>query len=213
LTKARTFESLYVKPILDTLHRQNPESPFLPDGSSNGVFDTASFQTLYLFVDFKTAADELWPAVLQALEPLRNGSWLSTYDGKSFTERAVTVIGTGNTELSDVRKYLPRDVFLDAPLAQLGEAKYKDLTSNEAIIASTNFAAQFGDLRKPELNATQLEKLRGVWDDRDRALSPWTFYWAGSAVDSCWLNKGTRVRTSALVTITWPLKTVLHTCV
>lgn len=164
LTKARTFESLYVKPILDTLHRQNPESPFLPDGSSNGVFDTASFQTLYLFVDFKTAADELWPAVLQALEPLRNGSWLSTYDGKSFTERAVTVIGTGNTELSDVRNYLPRDVFLDAPLAQLGEAKYKDLTSNEAIIASTNFAAQFGELRKPELNATQLEKLRGQID-------------------------------------------------
>lgn len=139
----------------------NPESPFLPEGSTNGVFDTASFQTLYFFIDFKTAADELWPAVLQALEPLRNGSWLSTYDGKSFSERAVTVIGTGNTELSDVRNYLPRDVFLDAPLAQLGEAKYKDLTSNEAIIASTNFATQFGDLRKPELNETQLEKLRG----------------------------------------------------
>lgn len=164
LTKARTFESLYVKPILDTLHRMNPESPFLPDGSSNGLFDTASFQTLYLFVDFKTAADELWPAVLQALEPLRNGSWLSTFDGKSFIERPVTVIGTGNTELSDVRSYLPRDVFIDAPLAQLGESKYKELTSNEAIIASTNFAAQFGELRKPELNATQLEKLRNQID-------------------------------------------------
>ncbi|KAF9691415.1 hypothetical protein EKO04_010671 [Ascochyta lentis] len=160
LTKSRTLESLYINPILDTLHRMNPESPFLPDGSSNGVFDTAPFQTLYFFIDFKTAADELWPAVLQALEPLRNGSWLSTYDGKSFSERPVTVIGTGNTELSDVRKYLPRDVFLDAPLAQLGEPRYKDLTSNEAIIASTNFAATFGEIRKPELNDTQLAKLR-----------------------------------------------------
>ncbi|KAJ4322489.1 hypothetical protein N0V94_002363 [Neodidymelliopsis sp. IMI 364377] len=160
LTKSRTLESLYINPILDTLRRMNPESPFLPDGSSNGVFDTASFQTLYFFIDFKTAADELWPAVLAALEPLRNGSWLSTYDGTSFSERPVTVIGTGNTELSDVRKYLPRDVFLDAPLAQLGESKYKDLTSNEAIIASTNFAAAFGEIRKPELNDTQLAKLR-----------------------------------------------------
>ncbi|KZM27083.1 uncharacterized protein EKO05_0010089 [Ascochyta rabiei] len=160
LTKSRTLESLYINPILDTLHRMNPGSPFLPDGSSNGIFDTASFQTLYFFIDFKTAADELWPAVLQALEPLRNGSWLSTYDGKSFSERPVTVIGTGNTELSDVRKYLPRDVFLDAPLAQLGEPKYKDLTSNEAVIASTNFAATFGEMRKAELNDTQLAKLR-----------------------------------------------------
>ena len=160
LIKSRTLESLYINPILDTLRRMNPESPFLPDGSSNGVFDTASFQTLYFFIDFKTAADELWPAVLQALEPLRNGSWLSTFDGKSFIERPVTVIGTGNTELSDVREYLPRDVFLDAPLAQLGEPKYKDLTSSEAIIASTNFAATFGDIRKPELNDTQLAKLR-----------------------------------------------------
>jgi hypothetical protein len=171
LTKARTFESLYVNPILDTLHRMNPDSPFLPDGSSNGVFDTASFQTLYLFVDFKTAADELWPAVLRALEPLRNGSWLSTYDGKSFTSRPVTVIGTGNTELSDVVSYLPRDVFLDAPLAQLDEPKFRDLTGNEAIIASTNFVAQFGELRSTEMNATQLEKLRSqIKSAHDRGI-------------------------------------------
>lgn len=49
---------------------------------------------------------------------------------------------------------------------------------------------------------TSVYLVSGVWDDRDRELSPWAFYWAdGSAVDSCWLNKGTCVRTSALVTI------------
>jgi hypothetical protein len=72
----------------------------------------------------------------------------------------VTVIGTGNTQLADVQKYLPRDVFFDAPLAQLKSDVYAGLTANEAPIASTDFAASFGKVRSREMNATQLEALR-----------------------------------------------------
>ena len=71
LTSARTFESLYINPILDVLKRQNPKSPFLTKGPThNGVFDTDAEQTLYLFVDVKTDGMKTWPYVLKALQPL-----------------------------------------------------------------------------------------------------------------------------------------------
>jgi hypothetical protein len=71
LTKERTFESLYINPILDTLQRQNPtNSSFLMSDTHNGVFDTNGAQTLYLFVDVKTDGATTWPSVVKALEPL-----------------------------------------------------------------------------------------------------------------------------------------------
>ena len=71
LTNARTFESLYIDPILDTLQRQNPtNSSFLTAPTHNGVFDTNGAQTLYLFVDVKTPGNTTWPYVVRALEPL-----------------------------------------------------------------------------------------------------------------------------------------------
>ncbi len=70
LTPDRTFDSLYIQPILDVLKRQNPSSKFVPSPTKNGVFDTSSGQTLYLFVDVKTDGLKTWPYVVKALEPL-----------------------------------------------------------------------------------------------------------------------------------------------
>lgn len=70
LTSERTFQSLYINPILDTLNRQNPPSPFLTAPTKNGVFDTDGKQTLYLFVDLKTNGSTTLPYVVEALEPL-----------------------------------------------------------------------------------------------------------------------------------------------
>lgn len=53
LTQSRTLSSLYIEPILDTLHRLNPPSKFAQDGEQNGIFDTSSGQTLYFFIDMK----------------------------------------------------------------------------------------------------------------------------------------------------------------
>jgi hypothetical protein len=109
--------------------------------------------------------------VLSALEPLRTGDWLTTYDGKELFKRPVTVIGTGNTQYSDVQKYLPRDVFFDAPLTSLSSSTYKNLTSNESPIASTNFASSFGEMRKREFNSTQLDLLRSqVKEAHDKGI-------------------------------------------
>jgi hypothetical protein len=157
--------------MLDTLHRLNPKTAFSQEGEQNGVYDTDSAQTLYFFIDMKTGSDETWPAILAALEPLRRGQWLTTFDGKDLHKRPITVIGTGNTQLRDVLGATPRDVFFDAPLAALTRAPYANLTANESPIASTDFGAVFGSVRTREWNASQLAVLRGqVGAAHDRGI-------------------------------------------
>ncbi|KAI9789514.1 MAG: hypothetical protein M1835_001636 [Candelina submexicana] len=184
LTTARTFESLYINPILDTLQRQNPSSPFvttptkkyasprppLPQSqySTNtdtlftpysGVFDTASTQTLYLWVDVKTSGSTTWPYVVRALEPLRRGGWLSSTNGSGITYNPVTVIGTGNTPLNLVQPITSRDYFYDGPIPTLNST-FGNITSLVSPICSTSFSVNFGSVNGTSLNSTQLALLR-----------------------------------------------------
>ncbi|KAF2269308.1 hypothetical protein CC78DRAFT_277062 [Lojkania enalia] len=158
LTDERTLESLYIKPILDTLQRQNPITKFSPTPTYNGVFDTSSDQTIYLFIDLKTSGPETWTVVLDALAPLKDAGYLSTYDGETFDEKPVTVIGTGNTPIWAVQNAIPRFAFYDAPLALLSST-FSNVTSFDSPIASTNFEAVFGSIKGLEFNKTQAEKL------------------------------------------------------
>lgn len=121
LTGNRTFQSLYVNPLVTILERQNPTTSFY-NGSSHGVFDTDSEQTLTLLVDLKTDGAETWPLVLRQLEPLRQRGWLSYVENNMVHRRPITVIGTGETPfdiLTSNGTY--RDAFFDAPLDQLWE--------------------------------------------------------------------------------------------
>ncbi|CAF9913871.1 MAG: hypothetical protein ALECFALPRED_009126 [Alectoria fallacina] len=161
LTNTRTFESLYINPILDTLQRQNPtNSSFLTAPTHNGVFDTNGAQTLYLFVDVKTPGTTTWPYVVKALEPLQSGGWLSTVNSSNeFTPGAVTVIGTGNTPLNQVQPVTPRYYFYDAPIPTLNST-FSNITSLVSPIASTDFGTNFGPVPGTSLNDTQLALLR-----------------------------------------------------
>jgi hypothetical protein len=119
LTRNRTFQSLYVNPLVELIEKQNPKTPFY-NGSDHGVFDTDSGQTLTLLVDFKTSGPQTWPYVLKQLEPLRERGWLSFVKDGVRTQRQVTVVGTGNTPfdlLTANSTY--RDVFFDAPLQDM----------------------------------------------------------------------------------------------
>lgn len=158
LTKARTLDSLYVQPILDVLHRQNPNSTFINGPTKNGVYDTSSSQTLYLFIDLKTDGATTWPAVIEALAPLRDAGYLTSYNGSAVVSGPVTVIGTGNTPLDQVQGVSPRDYFWDGPLPTLGTT-YSNITKDVSPIASTAFSAQFGNVKSRELNSTQSELL------------------------------------------------------
>ena len=158
LSTARTFDSLYVQPILNVLHRENPSTEFVTSKTKNGVFDTASGQTIYLFVDVKTAGDTTFPEVIKALQPLRDGGWLTTYNENGVTPGAVTVIGTGNTPLNQVQGVDDRDYFYDAPLPLLAST-FANITSDISPIASADFNAVFGTINGTTFNATQLALL------------------------------------------------------
>ena len=143
---------------------ENPSSPFVKTPTNNGVFDGYSSQTIFLFVDVKTSGDETWPYVLKALEPLRSAGYLSRVENSSstfITYGPVTVIGTGNTPLSQVQPVASRDYFWDAPIPTLNSS-FSNITSLVSPIASTNFAVEFGTVQNTigAFNASQLARLR-----------------------------------------------------
>jgi hypothetical protein len=158
LSTVRTFDSLYIQPILSVLNRENPSTEFVNSKTKHGVFDTSSGQTLYLFVDVKTAGDITFPEVIKALQPLRDGGWLTTYDGTGVTPGAVTVIGTGNTPLDQVQGVEHRDYFYDAPLPLL-DSIFSNITADVSPIASTNFEPVFGTINGTTFNETQIATL------------------------------------------------------
>ncbi|KAK5116117.1 hypothetical protein LTR62_008443 [Meristemomyces frigidus] len=155
LTNARTFDAL-------VLRAQNPNSTFLSEPTKNGVYDTSGGQTLYLFVDVKTDGETTFPYVSKALQPLRAAGYLTTFNGTVVNPGPVTVIGTGNTPLDQVQGVgnatHPRDYFYDVPIPTLGTT-FSNITASVSPIASTNFAAQFGNVRNETFNATQLALL------------------------------------------------------
>lgn len=121
LARNRTFESLYVKPLVELLDTMNPHTDFV-NVSGHGVFDADPLQTLVLLVDFKTNGHQAFPLVSQQLEALRSKGYLTFWDGEKVNSRAVTVIGTGNAPFNDVVSNTTyRDIFFDAPLDKLWE--------------------------------------------------------------------------------------------
>lgn len=132
LTSERTLSNLYLDPLLRLLEMQNPISPFYSDKEYplepnenyplNGVFDTDPTQTLILLVDFKSYGPGIWWELRSQLSPLRDRGYLTYFDGTDIVERPVTVVGTGNAPfewLTANETY--RDVFFDAPLAELAD--------------------------------------------------------------------------------------------
>lgn len=59
------------------------------------------------------------PFILKAFQPLRSAGYLTTFQNGTLTTSAVTVVGTGNSPLEQVKALNPRDYFFDAPLTQL----------------------------------------------------------------------------------------------
>lgn len=159
LTDARTFDSLYIEPLLCILKGQNPDSRFVTAQTKNGVFDTANSQTIYLFVDVKTPGNTTWPYVVKALQPLRDAGYLTAYNGTGITPGAVTVIGTGNTPLDQVQPVNNRDYFWDGPLATLNST-FSNITKEVSPIASVSFKSQFGEVRQQQMNSTQTTLLQ-----------------------------------------------------
>ncbi|KAI5867242.1 hypothetical protein GGS23DRAFT_167409 [Durotheca rogersii] len=121
LTPNRTFESLYVNPLVELLNGSNPQTEFYND-TRRGVFDYDPEQTVVLLVDLKTDGAKTWPRVLSQLEPLRSRGWLTYFEDGVVHPGQVTVVGTGNTPFDlVVQNSTYRDAFFDAPLGDMWE--------------------------------------------------------------------------------------------
>ncbi len=162
LSPARTLKSLYIDPIMSVLNRTNPETAFYSGSSSttkNGLYDTASGQTVALFIDLKTPGATTFPVVIDALQPLRDAGYLTTFNGTAVTNGPITVIGTGNTPLDQVEGVSPRDYFYDANLALLS-TELTNITAEVSPIASAQFSKYIGAINGSDFNQTQLQTLR-----------------------------------------------------
>ncbi|KAK4452479.1 hypothetical protein QBC34DRAFT_293622 [Podospora aff. communis PSN243] len=171
----RTFQSLYVNPIVEILEHNNPETEFYNE-KRRGIFDTDPSQTLILLVDLKTGGAETWPWVMKQLQPLREKGWLSFYQDGKVHERQVTVVGTGNTPFElIVANSNYRDAFFDAPLDKLENSGYN---STNSYYASVSFWQTIGNVwfRGGQPSPDQLAKIRAqIKEAHSRGL--YARYW------------------------------------
>lgn len=140
LSADRTLQSLYIWPLTTILTRINDGANFSVPRS--GVFETRPNASLTLLIDVKTDGHTSWPVVMDQLEPLRAGGWLSYWNrtGGGLAWRPIIVVGTGNTPFELVNADAEyRDVFFDAPLDQLAD--------NASFTASNSYYAS-ASLRK-----------------------------------------------------------------
>ncbi|KAI9640161.1 Altered inheritance of mitochondria protein 6 [Ciborinia camelliae] len=168
LQRNRTFQSLYINPLVDILKRQNPTTDFY-NGSSHGVFDADDGKSLILLVDVKTGGEETWPWVLEQLEPLRKRGWLSYMENDTLHTRPITVVGTGNTPFDILTKNSTyRDAFFDSPLESMWEPRniteeVKDWPDDDIDIDSEHEPTQ--DIPIPNQESNQGQGMSGVSSD------------------------------------------------
>jgi len=91
----------------------------------------------------KTDGNNTLPPVVEALEPLRQLNYLTTFVNGTLKVSAITAIGTGNTPLEGIKALSPRDVFFDAPLTELDDP---NTTYNVTLspMASTDYEVAIG---------------------------------------------------------------------
>ena len=76
---------------------------------------------------------------------MRARGYLTTFANGRLTSSAITVIGTGNSPLEQVKALSPRDYFFDAPLAQLTDLSFNTTwDATLAPIASTDYMTAVG---------------------------------------------------------------------
>ncbi|KAI0525427.1 hypothetical protein F5B22DRAFT_642444 [Xylaria bambusicola] len=172
LTPHRTFQSLYVNPLVDIISQNNPKTPFYNETDAlRGVFDTDPDQTLVLLVDLKTDGAKTFPQVEAQLEPLRARNWLTSVEDGVVHKRHITVIATGRTPFDMLMQNSTyRDIFFDAPLNELYEDPDTPETSEDdepfvynstnSWYASVNFFRTIGSVWT-HLSEEQLQLIRG----------------------------------------------------
>lgn len=150
-----TLSKMYLEPLYSILQRNNPSN--ISASSFKGVYGQAPDQTLILVIDFKSKHSKIWPLLLEQLRPLRERGWLSHAMNGTFISRPITVVATGSSQLDDITQNPWKDVFFDAPLADLDGGRYNTTNS---YYASVSFKHSIGYFRSSGMGREQLLKVR-----------------------------------------------------
>jgi len=87
-------------------------------------------------LDLKFLSPEFWALIVDQLESLRNGGWLTHWANGILTQGAVTVVASGDATLDSVLSNSTyRDIFLDAPLLEISDPKYTTANSYYASVS------------------------------------------------------------------------------
>ncbi|KAH4212079.1 altered inheritance of mitochondria protein 6 [Parastagonospora nodorum] len=177
LTQNRTFRSMYVDPLVKMLDHKNQLGNYAATSSiKNGIFDTVPKQTLVLLIDFKNDGRDIFPVVSSQLSALREKGYLTYFDGEKTIPGAITVVATGNAPFDLVTANSTyRDIFFDAPLAQMssdaalnpqggqgtiGTTPDSHFDSTNSYYASVDFRKSIGFVWWGSLSEKQLELIR-----------------------------------------------------
>ncbi|KAJ5667898.1 uncharacterized protein N7477_006468 [Penicillium maclennaniae] len=168
----QTLRSLYLDPLLEMLQKYNPiaNDSEIPE-EVVGIFARDPKQTLVLLVDFKGAGELIWPHLMEQLQPLREGGYLTYFNGSEVQNRPITIVASGNAPLEQIlQSTTHRDVFYDALLDVLTHTTFstvKDLRMDGSLFndhnsyyASVDFHQSIGSLPLGRLSQGQLAKIQ-----------------------------------------------------
>lgn len=117
LRPEKTLRALYLDPIMDLLKEAASEGKAGKDWI--GLFPLAPQQELILMIDMKGDGRQLYPKLLEVLQPFVDANMLTSFRDGKWHRRPLTIIGTGDTPIGPVFHASPRHVFIDAPLLTL----------------------------------------------------------------------------------------------
>ncbi|GAA5992783.1 hypothetical protein JCM10908_006932 [Rhodotorula pacifica] len=142
LTAARTFDALYVQPLLRVIEHANPHDEqadffnetdyYSPENEREvrrpwtGFYDDGGLTPIQLLVDIKTRGVETVEALVRELEPFSAKGWLAGWnETMGYIPGPIKVVLTGNGINPEMRALLApqpsRNLFMDAPLLRLDE--------------------------------------------------------------------------------------------
>ncbi|KAK0383984.1 hypothetical protein NLU13_8073 [Sarocladium strictum] len=134
----RTLRAQYIEPLRAILDHNNGGAP-----GTQGLYPASPSQGVVLMIDFKTSDPRTLDTVSAALQPLRDGGYLSRVEGGRFVERQVTVVASGSASYDRINAgdgVPDRDVFYDAKV-DAWSSKY---TTANSYYASADFQDAVG---------------------------------------------------------------------
>lgn len=181
LKNNETLDSLYLDPIYNLLAETNPIiTPISQDlglqelETPHGIFYNSPETTLYLWMDFKTEATELYRTINKLLVRFIEKDYLSYYDvaNQKYVEKPVTITISGNLPIDAIREDLTKVsrlyTFIDAPLHEfinLSESELKQYAKMSRV-ASSSMAQLLGhtNFKTNDFSSKDLETLKKVFD-------------------------------------------------